>query len=118
MYEPSISICPYSLQAERLIRNSKLKPRQLVRLNAVQRRQHPSARVEPYCMNTDQIDMASRCCIIVATCATAGMLHSLKLAVGHFSHVFVDEAGQATEPECLLPLALLAETDGQVKKSM
>ena len=42
------------------------------------------------------------------------MLHSLKLAVGHFSHVFVDEAGQATEPECLLPVALLAETDGQV----
>jgi putative helicase MOV10L1 len=25
-------------------------------------------------------------------------------ALGHFTHVFVDEAGQATEPEILVPL--------------
>lgn len=24
---------------------------------------------------------------------------------GHFTHIFVDEAGQATETECLIPLA-------------
>ena len=34
--------------------------------------------------------------------------------MGHFSHVFVDEAGQATETECLLPIALLAGSIGQV----
>ena len=32
----------------------------------------------------------------------------------HFSHVFVDEAGQATEPEAIIPLAgILRKTDGQ-----
>lgn len=35
--------------------------------------------------------------------------------VGHFTHVFLDEAGQATEPETLIPLSLLSETSGQVR---
>ena len=39
---------------------------------------------------------------------TAGILHSLGLPVGHFTHVIVDEAGQATETEALLPASLLA----------
>lgn len=33
---------------------------------------------------------------------------------GHFTHAFVDEAGQATEPECLIPLGLISEVNGQV----
>ena len=45
---------------------------------------------------------------------TAGFLHSLGLPVGHFSHVIVDEAGQATEPEVLLSATLLSNTTGQV----
>ena len=47
---------------------------------------------------------------------TAGILYSLGLPVGHFTHVFIDEAGQATEPEALIPLGLLAGTDGRVIK--
>lgn len=35
--------------------------------------------------------------------------------VGHFTHVFLDEAGQATEPESLIPIGLLSEKDGQVR---
>ena len=54
--------------------------------------------------------------IIVSTCVTAGVLYSLGLPVDHFTHVFIDEAGQATEPEALIPLGLLAGTDGQVIK--
>ena len=47
---------------------------------------------------------------------TAGIMHSLGLAVGHFSHVVVDEAGQATETEALLPATLLAGLHhGQVR---
>lgn len=34
--------------------------------------------------------------------------------IGHFTHVFVDEAGQASEPECLIPLGLISEISGQV----
>lgn len=36
------------------------------------------------------------------------------LRVGHFTHVFLDEAGQATEPESLIPISLVSERDGQV----
>ena len=46
----------------------------------------------------------------------SGTLHGLGLSIGHFSHVFVDEAGQATEPECLVPISLLAGTHGQVRQ--
>ena len=56
--------------------------------------------------------------IIVSTCVTACILYSLGLPVGHFTHVFIDEAGQATEPEALIPLGLLAGTDGQVIKDI
>lgn len=27
------------------------------------------------------------------------------ISVGHFSHVFVDEAGQAEEPQCIIAVA-------------
>lgn len=34
--------------------------------------------------------------------------------LGHFTHVILDEAGQASEPESLIPLGLIAEANGQV----
>lgn len=34
--------------------------------------------------------------------------------LGHFTHVIVDEAGQASEPESLIPIGLISEADGQV----
>ncbi|XP_039987881.1 RNA helicase Mov10l1 [Xiphias gladius] len=52
--------------------------------------------------------------IVVSTCSSAGMFHNIGLQVGHFSHVFLDEAGQATEPESLIPLSLVSERDGQI----
>ena len=52
--------------------------------------------------------------IIICTCSTAGSLYQLGLSAGHFSHVFVDEAGQATEPECLVPVGLAVGPEGQV----
>ena len=79
----------------------------MMRLNAIQRQAPPPA-LEPYCLDTDSIDVASKYRIVIATCVTAGALHRLHLSVGHFTHIFVDEAGQATEPECLLPVSLAA----------
>lgn len=35
----------------------------------------------------------------------------LKLRENHFSYVFIDEAGQATEPETLIPLGLMSSSD-------
>ena len=44
--------------------------------------------------------------IICCTCITAG---SLMLSEHFFKYVFIDEAAQATEPECLLPMLHHAE---------
>lgn len=34
--------------------------------------------------------------------------------LGHFTHVILDEAGQASEPESLIPIGLISEVNGQV----
>ncbi|XP_059186180.1 putative helicase mov-10-B.2 [Centropristis striata] len=53
--------------------------------------------------------------IIVTTLVTAGRLVSGGIPVGHFSHVFVDEGGQAVEPECVIAIAgLLSAQKGQL----
>lgn len=53
--------------------------------------------------------------IMVTTLLTAGRLVSGNIPPGHFTHVFVDEAGHAVETECIIPLSgLLNATSGQV----
>ncbi|GAA5996828.1 hypothetical protein JCM5350_003553 [Sporobolomyces pararoseus] len=47
--------------------------------------------------------------VIVSTCISASILRGVGLVEGHFSHIFIDEAGQATEPEAFLPLSLAAQ---------
>lgn len=42
--------------------------------------------------------------IVISTEGTAGLLYMMGLKSGTFSHVFIDEAGQTTEPEILIPL--------------
>eukprot|EP00850_Spirogloea_muscicola_P015527 SM000119S25670 [mRNA] locus=s119:287019:293747:- [translate_table: standard] len=46
--------------------------------------------------------------IIIGTCASASLLHSLPLYPfgASFSHILIDEAGQALIPETLIPLTL------------
>merc|ERR550519_1147483 len=43
--------------------------------------------------------------VLVVTLVTAGRLVSSGFPKGHFSHVFIDEAGHATEPEAIIALA-------------
>jgi helicase MOV-10 len=46
--------------------------------------------------------------VIVCTCFSAGILAERGLAHDHFSAVIIDEAGQASEPETLVPLSNFA----------
>ena len=46
--------------------------------------------------------------VVVSTCLSASVPHSIGIRAGHFSHIFVDEAGQACEPEALLAARTLA----------
>lgn len=52
--------------------------------------------------------------ITVTTCGTAGILYTYGFPKGHFTHIIVDEAGQASEPEVLIPLAFLDSQSGQI----
>ncbi|XP_029361567.1 putative helicase mov-10-B.2 [Echeneis naucrates] len=53
--------------------------------------------------------------IMVTTLITAGRLVTGGIPPGHFTHIFVDEAGHAVETECLISLAgLLCPETGQV----
>ena len=44
--------------------------------------------------------------VVVTTLATSKHLLELQLNYGFFTHILIDEAAQALEPEALIPLAL------------
>ncbi|KAM8975149.1 helicase MOV-10 [Pelodytes ibericus] len=53
--------------------------------------------------------------VIITTLITAGRLVSAVFPKNHFSHVFIDEAGHAVEPECVTAIAgLLDVNEGQL----
>ena len=41
------------------------------------------------------------------TFVNSGRLVSNGIPQGHFTHIFMDEAGHSTEPEAMIPLALM-----------
>ena len=43
--------------------------------------------------------------IIVTTTSQAGVVFKHRISANHFTHVFIDEAGQVTEPESLIPIS-------------
>ncbi|KIK54982.1 hypothetical protein GYMLUDRAFT_249004 [Collybiopsis luxurians FD-317 M1] len=47
--------------------------------------------------------------VVVSTCITAGVPASLGIPKGFYTHIFVDEAGQAMEPTVMVPLKALAD---------
>ncbi|BFZ08818.1 hypothetical protein BsWGS_11857 [Bradybaena similaris] len=103
------------LIAERLHSSGQVTQTQMVRLNAFQRSTDsiPES-ILKYCRFSEDMQMISRFRVIVSTCTMAGSLYALGLSAGHFTHAFVDECGQATEPECLIPVGLISGADGQI----
>ncbi|XP_042553856.1 RNA helicase Mov10l1 [Dipodomys spectabilis] len=99
----------------RLHESKVLKPAAMVRVNATCRFEETIIEaIKPYCRDGEDIWRASRFRIIITTCSSAGLFYQIGVRVGHFTHVFVDEAGQASEPECLIPLGLVSEVSGQI----
>ncbi|KAL4226058.1 hypothetical protein ACF0H5_014046 [Mactra antiquata] len=103
------------LIAERLHQSGLVSVADMVRLNAFQRSMEvvPESIVE-YCTAGDNTDLASRYRIIISTCVSAGIIYTLGIKPGHFTHVFIDEAGQATEPEAMISSCLVSQTQGQI----
>ena len=48
--------------------------------------------------------------VIVSTSISASVFSGVGMARGHFSHIFFDEAGQATEPETFVSIKMLADS--------
>ncbi|KAG6857049.1 hypothetical protein H0H87_010405 [Tephrocybe sp. NHM501043] len=46
--------------------------------------------------------------VIVTTCVSASFASGIGIPRGHYSHIFIDEAGQATEPEVFIAIKTMA----------
>ncbi|XP_048791082.1 RNA helicase Mov10l1 isoform X1 [Lagopus muta] len=99
----------------RLHQSNLLKPGAMVRVNATYRSiEHVDDMVKPYCKDGDDIWKAVWFRIVITTCCSAGMFYQTGTRLGHFTHVILDEAGQASEPESLIPIGLISEVNGQI----
>nr|KAF6398975.1 Mov10 like RISC complex RNA helicase 1 [Molossus molossus] len=99
----------------RLHESRLLRPGTMVRVNATCRFEETIIEaIKTYCRDGEDIWRASRFRVIISTCSSAGLFYQIGVRVGHFTHVFVDEAGQASEPECLIPLGLVSDVSGQI----
>ncbi|XP_031470723.1 RNA helicase Mov10l1 isoform X1 [Phasianus colchicus] len=99
----------------RLHQSNLLKPGAMVRVNATCRSaEQIDDMVKPYCKDGDDIWKAVWFRIIITTCSSAGMFYQTGTRLGHFTHVILDEAGQASEPESLIPIGLISEVNGQI----
>ncbi|KAI0093452.1 P-loop containing nucleoside triphosphate hydrolase protein [Irpex rosettiformis] len=47
--------------------------------------------------------------VVVCTCLSASLPYGVGVPRGHFSHIFIDEAGQATEPEVMISVKTMAD---------
>ncbi|KAF8804634.1 P-loop containing nucleoside triphosphate hydrolase protein [Phlegmacium glaucopus] len=52
--------------------------------------------------------------VVVATCLSAGIPANLGVKRGYYSHIFIDEAGQAKEPEIMVPIKGIADENTNV----
>lgn len=83
-----------------------LYPSQLFRLNAPSRAKDLPRGLESHSLRYDDgsfmippLTNLMQYRIVVSTCASSSLLHGVGVPHGHFTHIFVDEAGQASEPE-------------------
>ncbi|KAI8438711.1 hypothetical protein MSG28_011124 [Choristoneura fumiferana] len=61
-----------------------------------------------------QTSFVGRHRVTIGTCFCLGTLAQMGLPRGHFTHVIVDEAGQATEPEIMIPLTFVDKESCQI----
>lgn len=99
--------------AEYLANSNQYHPGDFLRLNGFLRSsQSMLESVSPFCVDGDDLHRVAMHRLIVCTCMTAGQFFCLDLSLGHFTHVFIDEAGYCTEPEAMVPTILLAKSKG------
>lgn len=95
-----------------------ISPSQLFRLNAPTRPvEQLSKELTDYVRRVDKIGDAFvvppreellKFRVIVATCVSSSLPYAIGVPRGHFSHIFIDEAGQALEPEAMISVRTMA----------
>ena len=88
----------------------------LFRLNSLSRKTEDLNKdLHPYALVNDNgvfafppLEVLKKYRVIVTTCISAGVLWGMGFRKGHFSHIFIDEAGQSEEPEIMIPFRTLA----------
>lgn len=80
----------------------------------------PDALLPFTCRNIDglfsspEMSLLRRYSVIVSTCVSASFAHGIGVPRGHFSHIFVDEAGHATEPEVMIAIKTIADLNTNI----
>jgi len=96
-----------------------IPPSQILRYYAPSRDESkvPAAikKVSNLVQSTSSVEDVSKYRVVIMTLVTSGRLSLAQLPKGHYTHVFIDEAGHATEPEALIPISgLLANGAGSL----
>ena len=87
-----------------------LNPDQLFRFYAPSYRGNVPPGLAPYTFKKNnvysvhELDKMASFRVIVTTCLSGCVPPGIGLGRGHFTHIFIDEAGQASEPESLVPI--------------
>jgi helicase MOV-10 len=70
--------------------------------------------LKPYSLINDNVvfaapplDVLLKFRLVVSTCVSGGIPSGLGFTRGHFTHIFIDEAGQATEPEAMVHIEIV-----------
>ncbi|KAF5356601.1 hypothetical protein D9758_008284 [Tetrapyrgos nigripes] len=93
-----------------------LPPSQLLRLNSLSRKfsELPKTLRQYSVINDNEVFAMPSLAdlrkfrVVISTCISAGVPASLGIERGYYSHIFVDEAGQAMEPAVMIPMKSLA----------
>ncbi|KZT64425.1 P-loop containing nucleoside triphosphate hydrolase protein [Daedalea quercina L-15889] len=100
-----------------------LGPSHLFRLNAIWRPIKSTLQVilKEFCLINGnrvyaipEVEALKKFRVIVTTCVSAAVPYSLGISRGWFTHVFLDEAGQCSEPDSMIPLKLIAGPETNV----
>ncbi|PFH46784.1 hypothetical protein AMATHDRAFT_69038 [Amanita thiersii Skay4041] len=123
-----IACTPSNSAADLLITklSSKLNTETMFRFNAPSRlrisvpddvmqysyiKDDPHSEIRPFAVPILKI---KRFRVVVSTCVSASFAAGIGMPRGHFTHIFIDEAGQATEPEALLPVKTIADPNTNI----
>ena len=66
--------------------------------------------IRDVCSDGEDLELVSRQRIVVCTCTTAGLMYSMDLLNGHFTHAFIDEVTRKNKSATSLRITVHVHT--------